>query len=173
MRLQREFFCFQVSFCPVKRENRAGSSRNGFGYSRSSERYPDQFPVSRLSQLREFQTSSFFNFLPSKKKFIKQIPLFDHLSVFSLDNRKMSWCEILATATLEKRKTDLGTSPRVVRLIPSRAGSLSSLYEAKTNLKAKKSLFATSKKKFRITNGLRPTHSDPKMTLLVLSTVYE
>ena len=47
--------------------------------------------------------------------------------------------EILATATLEKRETGLGTSPRVVGLIPRRAGSISSLYGAITDLKAKKS----------------------------------
>ena len=51
-----------------------------------------------------------------------------------------------STATIEKRETDLGTSPRVARLIPRRAGSISSLYGAKTNLKAKEALFATSKK---------------------------
>ena len=28
------FFCFQLSFCPVKRGNRAGSARNESGYSR-------------------------------------------------------------------------------------------------------------------------------------------
>ena len=51
----------------------------------------------------------------------------------------MSKAEILATATLDKRKTDLGTYPRaVIRFIPSRAGSISSLYGAKTNLKSKK-----------------------------------
>ena len=50
---------------------------------------------------------------------------------------------MLETATREKRETGLGTSPRVVKLIPRRAGSISSLYGAKTNLKAKKSPFAT------------------------------
>ena len=30
----RAFFCFQVSYCPVKRGNRAGSSRNESDYSR-------------------------------------------------------------------------------------------------------------------------------------------
>ena len=66
------FFCVEVSFFPVKRGNRAGSSRNESDYSRrgtypdqfpasrlsqlrkKSERYPDQFPASRSSQLREF-----------------------------------------------------------------------------------------------------------------------
>ena len=28
------FFCFEISFCPVKRGNRAGSSRNESDYSR-------------------------------------------------------------------------------------------------------------------------------------------
>ena len=78
----RAVFCFQVSFFPVKRENRAGSSRNEFDYTR--ERYPDQFLASRLSQLREFWTTvaHFSIFLLEKKKLIKQSPLFDHLSVF-------------------------------------------------------------------------------------------
>ena len=52
--------------------------------------------------------------------------------------------KIIATAILEERETGLGTSPRVVRLIPRKAGSISSPYGAKTNLKEKKkSLFAT------------------------------
>ena len=43
--------------------------------------------------------------------------------------------------------TDLGTSPRVpvVRLVPRRAGSISSLYGAKTKLKAKKKLWNLQK----------------------------
>ena len=62
----------------------------------------------------------------------------------------MSLSEILATATLEKRETDLGTPPKVVRLIPRRAGSVYFIYGAKTNSKARKNLlFATSKKKKR------------------------
>ena len=71
----------------------------------------------------------------------------------------MGWSENLATATLEERKTDLGTSPRVVRLIPRRAGSISSLYGAKPNLKAKKYPFATSKKTSRVTNGVKTVFS--------------
>ena len=72
----------------------------------------------------------------------------------------MSWSENLATATIEKRQTGLGTSSRVVKVIPRRAGSISSLYGAKPNLKAKKTLLATSKKKSRITNGLAAEASD-------------
>ena len=57
--------------------------------------------------------------------------------------------------TLEEREADLGTSPRVVRLIPRRAGSISSLYGAKTNSKAKKKSGGNLKKqKSRIKNGL-------------------
>ena len=59
----------------------------------------------------------------------------------------MSLTEIFATATLEKRNTDLDTSPRVVRLIPGRAGSISPLSEAKANLNAKINMFATSRTK--------------------------
>ena len=47
----------------------------------------------------------------------------------------MSQSERLATATLEKWETGLGTSPSVVRHIPMRVSSISSLYGAKTNLK--------------------------------------
>ena len=71
----------------------------------------------------------------------------------------MSNPEILATATIEKRETGLGTSPRVVKLIPRRAVSISSLHGAKTNLKAKKNMLATSKKKSRVTNGLTAVFS--------------
>ena len=41
-----------------------------------SERYPDQFPASRLSQLREFWTPSFFNFLARKRKVHQTEPPF-------------------------------------------------------------------------------------------------
>ena len=73
----------------------------------------------------------------------------------------MSYSELLATATLEKRKTDLGTSPRVVRLIPRRAGSISSLYGAKTNLKAKKNSVCNLKRKV-------PHNKRPKPTIWLL-----
>ena len=59
----------------------------------------------------------------------------------------MSWSENLATATIEKRQTGLGTSSRVVKVIPRRAGSISSLYGAKSNLKAKKNYVCNLKKK--------------------------
>ena len=52
------------------------------------------------------------------------------------------------------RKTDVGTSPRVGRLILRRAGSITSVYGAKTNLKAKQTLFATSKTNPCVTNGI-------------------
>ena len=65
----------------------------------------------------------------------------------------MSWSENLATATIEKRQTGLGTSSRVVKVIPRRAGSISSLYGAKSNLKAKKNSVCNLEKKKRITNG--------------------
>ena len=71
----------------------------------------------------------------------------------------MNESEIIATATIEKRYTGLGTSPSVVKLIPRRVGSISSLYGAKTNLKTNKSPFATSKKKSRIQNGRTGTRT--------------
>ena len=70
----------------------------------------------------------------------------------------MSQAGILAIETLEKRETDLGTSPRVVRLIPRKAGSISFLYVAKTNLKAKKMSVRNLRKK--IPNKKRPKASE-------------
>ena len=54
----KSFFCFQVSYCPVKRKSSRLFSKWVWLLS---ERYPDQFSASRESQLREFRTSSFFN----------------------------------------------------------------------------------------------------------------
>ena len=64
---KQSIFRFQVSFCHVKRGNRAGSCRNEFDYSRRGT-YPDQFSASRLSRLQEFRTSSFFNHLAINRK---------------------------------------------------------------------------------------------------------
>ena len=66
--LHTQILFFQVSFCPVRIDDRAGSSRNEFDY------YPDQFPVSRLSQLREFRTSSFSIFLIELKNWSNGTP---------------------------------------------------------------------------------------------------
>ena len=109
--------------------------------------------VSRFSRVAveiilDYCSSFFFNFLATTKKV--DLPG----TTFLTTNRQLK-CELLivkniATATLEKRETDLGTSPRVARLIPSRSGSISSLYGAKTKLKAKKTnintFFTTHKK---------------------------
>ena len=67
----------------------------------------------------------------------------------------MSWSEILATATIEKRENRLGTSPRVVKRIPRRPGLISCHYKALTNLKAKEAMFETFLKKSPIRNGLQ------------------
>ena len=72
---KQRFCCVQVSFCPLKRGNRAGSSRNESAYSRRGTQ--TSFPLLDLSQLREFSKIA----------------------------------KILATATIEKRETGLGTSP--------------------------------------------------------------
>ena len=72
--------------------------------------------------------SSCFNFHAGKK--VDQ--------TVSLQKIKSSYSDILVTATLLKRETALGTSPRVVRLIPTRAGHISVLYGQKTNMKVLK-----------------------------------
>ena len=69
------FFCFQVSFCPVKRGNRAGSSRNEWVWL-LSEGYPDQVPASRLSQLREFRTTAHFSIFLLEKNVDQTEPPF-------------------------------------------------------------------------------------------------
>ena len=127
VRLQR-FFCVHVSFCLVKRGNRAGSSWNESDYSRRGT----QTSFSLLD--REFRTtrSSFFN-LPARKK-----------SWSNRINRQFSGYTIEKWASPEfsqlrlsrSGKAGLGTSPRVVRLIPRRAGSFSSLY-GKNKLESK------------------------------------
>ena len=67
----KEILLLSSQFLPrkVKRENRAGSSRNESDYSRRGTQI-NFFTASRESQLREFQTSSFSVFLLEKKKLI-------------------------------------------------------------------------------------------------------
>ena len=124
----------------MKRGNRAGSSRNESGYSRRGTQ--TSFPFLESRSCENFGLAHFLIFLLEKKK-LNRAPI---LINCQYSDYKMSQSEIVATATLEKRETDLGTSPRVVRLIPRRAGSISSLYGAITNLKAKKALFVTPQK---------------------------
>ena len=61
LRSQADFFN-QVSFCPVKRGNRAGSSRNEFDCSRSTQTSSPLLDC-RSCENFEFRTSSFFIFL--------------------------------------------------------------------------------------------------------------
>ena len=76
---KRAFYARKLVIAP-QRGNRAGFSRNEFWLL--AERYPGHFPAYRLSQLREFRTSSFFNFLTRKKKVITQEPPFWSTSSF-------------------------------------------------------------------------------------------
>ena len=136
-------FCFQVSCCPVKRGNQAGSSRNEFDYLRRGTQDPDQFPVYRLSQLREFRTSSFFNFLPRKKKVIRAPFLinckFSHNTYDKWTGPKFSQLWLSRSGKL----IWVPLQEYSFRLNPRRIGSISSLYGAKTNFKAKRFPFST------------------------------
>ena len=106
---KQRFFCFQVSFCPVNRGNRAGSSWNQSDYSRrgTQVRVP-------LLECRSCEDSGLLiNHLPIfllEKKLIKQSPLYVSPAAFLTRqfNKKLlyEWSEILASATLEKRETD-------------------------------------------------------------------
>ena len=53
------------------------------------------------------------------------------------------------------RETGLGTTPRMVRLIPRIVGSISSLCGAKPNLKTKQISVCYLQKTSRVTNGLK------------------
>ena len=55
-RLQ-SFFCFQVSYCPVKRGNRAGSSRNEPDYSRRGTQI--SFPLLESRNCEKFGLAHF------------------------------------------------------------------------------------------------------------------
>ena len=130
-------FLLSSSFCPVKRGNRAGSSRNEFDYSRRGTQ--TTFPLLDFRSCEGVGLARFSIFLLEKEVDEKQNPLLDQLSVFWLHNSKMSLFEILATATLEKQKTWSGyLSESSQTHSERRPGSISSLYGAKTNLKAKK-----------------------------------
>ena len=61
----RAFYAFKLVIAPQREEIERLFSEWVWLLA---ERYPGHFPASRFSQSREFWTSSFFNFLASKKK---------------------------------------------------------------------------------------------------------
>ena len=67
-------------------------------------------------------------------------------TTFLTKQLKMSKNDIISTGTLEKRETYLGTSPKVVRIIPRKAGLISGLSQAKTHSKANKKKKTTALK---------------------------
>ena len=87
----REFFCFKVRFCPVKRGNRTGSSRNESGYSRRGTQ--TSFPLLESRSCRKFGLAPFSIFLLEKKKSVKQSPHFGQLPVFWLHDWK--WANVV------------------------------------------------------------------------------
>ena len=86
---KQRFFCFQVSFRPVKRGNRAGSSRNEFNYSRRGTQ--TSFSLLDCRSCENFELAHSSVSLLENIKLIKQSPFFDQLSVFWLHNWKMSY----------------------------------------------------------------------------------
>ena len=96
-----------------------GSSRNESDYSR--ERYPHQFPAPRGRSCKLFGRAHFFPDASHKKKLhqTQHSLLFNrHFSDETID--QCASPEMLQTTTLERRKSGLGTSPRLVGLIPRR-----------------------------------------------------
>ena len=71
--------CVQVRWCPVKRGNRTGSSRNEFAYSRRGTQAI--FPLLDCRSCEKFGLAHSFNFLTRKKNLTKWSPYFDRLSV--------------------------------------------------------------------------------------------
>ena len=127
------------------RGNWAGSSQNEFDYSRRG--IQAIFPLLDCRSCEKFGLAHFFNFnfLARKKSWPNRAPIlikcrFSHYTIEKWPSPKFS--QLL---TLKKRKTDLGTSPRVVRLFRRSSSSMSSRHGAITNLEAKKALFVTWK----------------------------
>ena len=76
---KQNVFCFQVSYFPVKRGNRAGSSQNEFDYSRRGTQAILPLPDCRSCE--NFGLAHFSIFL--LEKIVDQTePYFDQLSVF-------------------------------------------------------------------------------------------
>ena len=134
---KERFFCFHASFCPVKRGNRAGSSRNEsstFGeVPRSASRF-SRVAVARIPDYLIFQLCSqktnswskrgfcWINFFVVARKLKNELVRNSR----NCDNRKaINWSGYLSESS---------------QLILRRAGSISSLYRAETNLKAAKTL---------------------------------
>ena len=124
---------FQVSFCPVKRGSRAGPSRNESAYSRRGTQI--SFPLLYIRSCESLVLAPFPIVQSENWQLIKMGALFDQLFFSSkkIEQLQVASPKFFATATIEKRETGLGTSPRVVKLIPRRAGPISSLYGANTN----------------------------------------
>ena len=119
-----------------------------------TESYPDQFfrfsrvAVAKISDKLIFQLCSQKTDSWSK---IRLLCLMKFLFLPRKLKNELVWK--LATVIIDKRETGLGISPKVVKLIPRKVGSIYSLYGVKPKLKAKKTLFATFKKS-SITNGI-------------------
>ena len=127
---------FQVCFCPVKRGHRAGSSRNVFDYSRrvTQTRFPHLY-YCRCCKNFGLLIAHFSIFLQKEKSWYNRAPF--------LINCTTQWKnDLLWNPRDWEAEPGLRTFPRVVRVIPTRPGSISSLYGAKTNLKEKTYLFA-------------------------------
>ena len=94
-------FCVQVSYCPAKGGNRAGSSMNEFDYSRRGTQTIFSLLDCRSNCCENFGQAHFSVFLPEKKvdqTESQYLPIVSFLTI----QLKMSQSKILATATLKK-----------------------------------------------------------------------
>ena len=137
----RVYFC--IKLVVALQDEEIEPTRLGVSLTRTTLGEVPSRPISRFSRVADakiwkFRTSSAFKFHASKKKVDQAEPslwstvsfLTTHLKNELVRNSRN--CDSLA-----KRETDLGTSPSVVRLIPRRAGSISSLHEANTSTSLK------------------------------------
>ena len=124
----RVFFCFQVSFLPRKARK---SSRllSGWVWLYSRRRIQTSFPLLDCLSCENFGLAHSSIFLLYTSKYIEKLDQTEP-APFLINCQFSEY-----TNNSKNEQTDLGTyrSPRVVRVIPRRACSISSLYGAKTN----------------------------------------
>ena len=82
-------FCVQVSYCPAKGGNRAGSSMNEFDYSRRGTQ--TIFSLLDCRSCENFGLAHFSIFLP-EKKLIKQSPNIYQFSDDTIENEPVRNC---------------------------------------------------------------------------------
>ena len=131
---------YKECFCcfPVKGGNGAGSSRNESDYSRRGTQAI--FPLLDCRSCEIFGLAHFLIFLLEKKSWPNRAPILINcqFSDYTIEDELLIVRNYRDCDSREAENWSGYLSNRVVRLISRRAGSISSLYGAITNLNAKK-----------------------------------